>query len=247
MLEDSDPRRRDGAVEKLVDAMRLGFRDPLAPYALARLHAIGGRKEDAFAWLEKAVEAGWCRDGSALREETLASLRGPRFDAILATMRERAKTGACWEDPELSEIYDADQADRHADAIDWRTVRERDRERRERVHALLAAGRVKSASDHYKAALVFLHGDTLADYERARSLAYESAKRGFHGGLWLTAAAWDRWLMTAGHPQRFGTQFHCPEGKPCEVVPLDPATTPEERARWGVPDPHEQLKTIRVR
>jgi hypothetical protein len=42
--------------------------------------------------------------------------------------------------------------------------------------------------------------------------------------------------MRQGKPQRYGTQYMAagPDG-PLELWPVDPSTTDEERARWGVP------------
>ena len=55
-------------------------------------------------------------------------------------------------------------------------------------------------------------------------------------GLWLTAATWDRWLMQAGQPQRFGTQYQFdPATKKMRLYPVDPSVTDAERERWGFP------------
>jgi hypothetical protein len=112
---------------------------------------------------------------------------------------------------------------------------ERDRQRRQRVDELLAAGAAKTGPDFHAAALVFQHGDTLEDFARARELAAEAARRGHPAALRLTALAWDRWLMKAGRPQRFGSQYVGDrEMKQMRLYPVDPSITDEERARWGI-------------
>lgn len=246
LLFESDAKHPE-ALAKLRAAIDHGLANPLGKYNVACLEAEAGRVDAAIDWLGKAVDAGWCRAAFTRDDATLAPAHGAAFDAVLKRMEERSTSGKCWEDPELSEIRDADQDDRRTTPIDWARVNARDTERRTRVIELLRQGRVRTAQDYENAALVFQHGDTLADYEQARALAYEGAKRGSRSALWLAAAAWDRWLVKAGHPQRFGTQFRCPKGAPCEVLPLDPATTVEERARWNVPEPSKQLEEMNAR
>lgn len=104
------------------------------------------------------------------------------------------------------------------------------------MNELLAQGAAKTGADYLAAALVFQHGNTLEDFAKARELAAEAARKGNPAGLWLTAAAWDRWLMTAGKPQRFGTQYKLDEAtKQMRLYPADPTVTDEERERWGFP------------
>ncbi len=63
---------------------------------------------------------------------------------------------------ELAALHDADQSARARPAeIDWAVLVPEDRQRRERVHALLRAGEVRAAIDYYHAAMVFQHGQHL--------------------------------------------------------------------------------------
>jgi hypothetical protein len=57
----------------------------------------------------------------------------------------------------------------------------------------------------------------------------------------MAAAAYDRWLMYQGRPQKYGTQFTT-DGKSQRLWDVDPATTDEERAAWDVPPLAEQLR-----
>lgn len=113
------------------------------------------------------------------------------------------------DNPELAQLFQQDQADRSPVDIDWNAVTRRDQARRARVKALLDAGAVRSAADHYHAALVFQHGDSLADYRLANALttlAMAQAPDDTHY-RWLVGASWDRLLMRQLQPQWYGTQY----------------------------------------
>lgn len=219
-------------------------------YSAACATALLGRKSEAMAWLEKSVELGF-RDAAWMKQDSdLSSLHAePAFSALVArlpTLPEPKKNEGA--NPELVRIGEEDQQDRRGSGsgpLDWKTVSERDRQRRERVNELLAAGAAKTGADYLAAALVFQHGNTLEDFARARELAAEAARKGHPAGLWLTAAAWDRWLMTAGKPQRFGTQYQLDEAtKQMRLYPVDPTVTDAERERWGFPPLAEIPQTL---
>jgi hypothetical protein len=74
-------------------------------------------------------------------------------------------------------------------------MQERDRSRRRRLEALRAAGALRTAEDHYHAAMLLQHGETLDDARRALELARRAAALGSAPARWLAAAADDRWLM----------------------------------------------------
>jgi hypothetical protein len=133
---------------------------------------------------------------------------------------------------ELRALYEQDQADRdgglHPD------VRARDDRRRRQVEALIAAGALRDPEDYYHAAMVFQHGTKPAHYLRAHELASRGAELGYRKARWLAAAAYDRWLMMTGRPQKYGTQYRA-EGGRWVLWEVDPATTDAERAAWDVP------------
>jgi hypothetical protein len=148
----------------------------------------------------------------------------------------------------LAELY-ADDRREHADVPPvgtpaYRTLRERDHRRRGRADELLASLEALggcSAEDLYHAAWLFNHGDQPAAAWRAHELAREAAERGHRPARWLAAAAYDRWCMYEGRPQRYGTQF-VPDGVRHRLWDVEPATTDEERAAWDVPPLAEQLR-----
>lgn len=144
---------------------------------------------------------------------------------------------------ELAVIFRADQSDRSGDAFtrDPEGVMERDRLRHARVEALLAEGAIVSGADHFHAAMVFQHGSSLGSFRRAHELASRGRDLGYERAASLAAASLDRWLTTQGRPQRFGTQFQSVDGR-WQLMPVDPATTDEERAAWNVPPLVENLQ-----
>lgn len=148
----------------------------------------------------------------------------------------------------LSALY---AEDRHEHAAvppagtpEYRALRERDRTRRARAQAALAALRDAgniSPDDLFHAAWLLNHGDLPEEARRSHELAREAAERGHPRARWLAAAAFDRWCMYEGRPQKYGTQF-VPDGQRYRLWALDPSTTDADRAAWDVPPLAEQLR-----
>jgi hypothetical protein len=123
--------------------------------------------------------------------------------------KHRPAAGAVVEDSlELQNLHADDQADR-AGKIDWLVVEPRDRARRKRVKQLFASEQIRTANDHYNAAMVLQHGDAADDFLLAHELCVAAMALGKNDRetRWLAAAAEDRFLMGLGRPQRFGTQY----------------------------------------
>jgi 8-oxo-dGTP pyrophosphatase MutT (NUDIX family) len=141
---------------------------------------------------------------------------------------------------ELRALFDEDQADRLGQLP--ADLAERDQRRRRRVEQLLAEGTVVDPDDLFHAAMVFQHGADRAHFLRAHELSKRAAELGSTRPVrWLAAAAYDRWLMTGGLPQKYGTQYRFANGR-WILHEVDPATSDEERARWDVPSLTETLR-----
>lgn len=138
----------------------------------------------------------------------------------------------------LRELFEADQKERVDHPVvgtpAYETLRERDQQRRREIQKMLEDEQIITAQDYYHAALIFQHGDTVAEIWSAHQFALKSVELGNAAGKWLAAAALDRWSMYQGHPQKYGTQL-VPDGVRYRLWELDPATTDEERAQWNVP------------
>jgi hypothetical protein len=147
----------------------------------------------------------------------------------------------------LRAAYEADQVEHAAvppvDTPDYQALRARDRARR--GDALAALARLAAADGGvppealYQGAWLLNHGEHAEEARRAHELAHAAAQRGHAPARWLAAAAYDRWCMYEGRPQRYGTQF-VPDGVRYRLWDVEPTTTDAERARWDVPPLAEQ-------
>lgn len=239
-------KRYDDAARLFGRAWDLGVNDAITSYDAAVANIRIHQESEAFRWLDRAIGAGFT-DVDALENEAdfLALGAQPRFSAIVS----RARTSASAPGPgfRLQALVSADQAERRRLAKTpqedlarvWKGIEERDRERRRLAAEILATAPNQPPMELWAAALLFQHGDTLSDYQRARELAIQAIRGGCPHARRLAADAWDRWLQTAGYPQRFGTQSTC--NQTCELDPVDPATTDAERDEWNVP-PLAELK-----
>jgi hypothetical protein len=212
-----------------------GWRRAEMLYQAACCEALAARRDGAFERLDQALAAGY-RDAAQLgADPDLASLRAdPRWPAILGRAREREAAHRRSIDPELERLYQEDQLERRgrtrAEFIaHYEEIRPREEARRTRAQELLDARPNLGADDCYHAAMIFQHGESLADIEKAEQLALRAvALDPWHGAArWLAAAARDRALMYQKRPQLYGTQLG--------YVPVDPTVTDAQRAAWNVP------------
>src|ERR671932_1680617 len=181
--------------------------------------------------------------------------RSPSPAPSTGVMRHSARApGQPMANEELRHLFERDQEGRRGGLSPWRVARLLwgDWRRRRRLRQLIASGALRTGEDCYHAAMLLQHSPHLADYWRAHLLAQRAVQLGYPPARWLVAAALDRWLMRQGGPQKYGTQY-VPAGAPrwvwwvwwgrrYRLWDVDPATTDEERAAWGVP-PLEVART----
>lgn len=140
--------------------------------------------------------------------------------------------------PELQALHEADREDHACELMagtpEYAAMRARDAQRRARARAILDALPDAAPVDLYRAAWIFNHGDTPEDARFAHDLATRAAAGGHAPARWLAAAAFDRWCMYRGLPQRYGTQI-VPDGVGYRVWDTEPAVTDAERAEHDVP------------
>lgn len=162
------------------------------------------------------------------------------------------------DNPQMSTLYAADQADR-APSTQWTEenslrVYKQDQVRRGQTRTMLEQHQLHSGNDYLHAAFIFQHGETPADYMLAHILAMTAMTRGNgsdnHGqtAAWIAAATLDRYLLETKQKQVFGTQFSSEKDSPeMELSPADLGQIPDEvRGAFGVPSVAEGLKMIRT-
>ena len=153
----------------------------------------------------------------------------------------------------VSELYAADQKDRervYASVADVAALKERDRLRRDEARELMGRGEVNTPNDLYRAGVLFLHGAEPKDFLTAHRLAVLSAISGHGGARWLSAASLDRFLMSVGLPQTYGTQFeHNDEANGYQLrLPIDDSAVLHfEKRFFGVPPVVERLAQLNRR
>jgi hypothetical protein len=166
-------------------------------------------------------------------------------------------------DPHTSErlkiLFDEDQAPR-SEPVDWtdpdrliqelgpeymNRAEEEARCRRVEVLQLLQQGKVNLPQDLYHAAMIFQHGTCSDHFKLANELAERSVILGYQPARWLYAASLDRYLVSIGKPQQFGTQLHWDKQRGWTMPPLDSRTTDEDRAAYAVPPIAELWQRLR--
>ncbi|MCK9280798.1 MAG: hypothetical protein M0P71_09265 [Melioribacteraceae bacterium] len=110
---------------------------------------------------------------------------------------------------ELKKMYDEDQNSRGVEKIDWDVLLIQDSTRRVEVTEMIKQNKVSTSMDYFHAAMIYQHGNDSTSYK----LAWEYSKKAAVmdstnlDARWLSAASYDRYLLSVGKPQIYGTQF----------------------------------------
>ena len=149
-------------------------------------------------------------------------------------------------------MYEADQFDRSppdGEQIDWMRVMVADSTRRARVMEMLDSNLVRTADDYYHAAMIFQHGNDTTSARLAFELSRSAVEldSSHDRAKWMTAAAWDRYLMRKGEPQWYGTQFVKDSAEsPWRLYDVDSTrVSDDDRAKLGVPPLSEARTRVR--
>jgi len=166
----------------------------------------------------------------------------PEFDPadLMDVIGRRAVRGP--DNEFLGHLYECDQDDRSGDVLSP-SAGANDHDRRQRVLAEIRAARVRTAEDRFHAAVVLQHGARPEHYELAHLLADSASDAGLRPARWLAAATLDRWLMSRGLLQRFGTQYVSADTE-WRLYRYESGTTDEERAAWDVPPLDEAMARL---
>ena len=195
-----------------------------------------GESDTAFSFLEKALGQGF-RECSWLRtHEFFRPLRKhKRWPTILE--RCQANLGAYLKsvNVELYRVHRRYEKDGSNQDLDPGVLERRNARRRKKVRKMLDSGALKVADDFERAASILCYGPDSSDCELARTLALKAVKLDPKnaGATVVAAIAKDRYLLSIGKPQIYGTQFHIVLGKEILEEPYDlTAITDKEREKW---------------
>lgn len=141
----------------------------------------------------------------------------------------------------LKELYLQDIDDRNQKSIDWSIVGPRDEARKAEVLKILEEQNDLVAEDYHHAALILQHGDFPEDYKKAHECAAKAVEMGDDSSRWLFAASWDRWQLSIGKPQRYGTQFIEEDSEWKLARPIEKDFPDTERIKMDVPPLHQAL------
>ena len=153
----------------------------------------------------------------------------------------------------LEELFQEDQKDRETvydNPESLAKLRERDQARSKRVYVMMELDELKTKNDLYHAAVILQHGQVPADFLTAHRLAAMSAILGHRTARWLMAASFDRFLMSVGHGQIYGTQFEFNQGDRCYQLKLpvqDSVMVSFEKEFLGIPPINDRLKSLNER
>lgn len=109
---------------------------------------------------------------------------------------------------ELQTLAKEDQDDRKdPNTVDWSKVQPRDEARRKRVGEIFGEGCITTANDYSAAALIYQHGAIPDHYFQAFLWSKKASELGNSWEKHSVANGIDRYLVSIGHKQLFGTQF----------------------------------------
>lgn len=120
------------------------------------------------------------------------------------------------------------------------------KERIKKLHILLKDIDESEIWNCHYVAYLLQHSDDIKDYKLGHEYAAKAVKMGSNVTKWLYAVTLDRWLVSQGKKQKFGTQFKQENGE-WKLCPYDENVTDEEKEEYGVPSIKEALKQFKIR
>ena len=219
---------------KLISDMRNMFDISRVRHELC-LAALAGGDERATQEIKKTWDGFIVSTG---REQRIGTLKFPGWDKykispapksirilIMDPIKARSIATSAKSDKEVMDICAADQAAREnfskMTAKQMNEMAANDKKRLARMLELLEAGRVVTAEDFDHASLVFQHGETWTHYCIAHELSICTLLLDNKHSAWLTAASYDRMLVSGGFHQRFATQYGSTGNSAVTLNPVD--------------------------
>ncbi len=165
------------------------------------------------------------------------------FNKTRTTGMDREKTE---DNPELQQMFDADQEDRESHKLDSKGINYNDSIREARVYELLDSNKVRTAKDYTNAALIFHHGEDSIAYSMAVQLMKKSLELDSTGNKWYLAVLTDRYLLSINKPQIYGTHYKRLGNNHVVREEMDSTIiTDAERTEYGVETLAEQREKLK--
>ena len=137
----------------------------------------------------------------------------------------------------LNQLYAQDQDTRVAgieNPVDIITFVTGDWIRVRKVRRMVAADLLKTDDDYTNAARILQHGENSTDFLQAQELSLKAFELGNEEMLRHSALAEDRYLISIGQPQKYGSQFSCDPPAGWQLSPVDPMVTDDERLQMDI-------------
>ena len=139
---------------------------------------------------------------------------------------------------DLKKLYEDDKNDRwlwENKKLNNNQIKQNDEKRLKAAKKLLSQKKIdldEIWNCHYLC-LLFMHSGSNdpEDYRKAHEFAKKAVLLGSNVTKWLYAASLDRWLVSQGKLQKYGTQYDFKSGR---IFPYDKSTTDAERKKYGV-------------
>ena len=148
---------------------------------------------------------------------------------------------------ELKEIYKQDQNERKSDNIDFGKLYVNDSLRRIKIDHLIKQGKINTGKDYARASMVYQHGKDSTDFGKAVKFMKIAIEKDSTISKWLYAAATDRYLLSIGKPQIYGTQYGKIGDKPWKLDPIDTTKISDaERIKLGVRTFAQQREQVKL-
>lgn len=148
---------------------------------------------------------------------------------------------------ELEKMYHEDKKERENISDDpefLKLLDEHDTKRITRLREMLPTLDTNEIWNCHYAALIFQHGTTPEDYKQAHEFAKKAVDMGSNVTKWLYAATLDRYLVSIGKKQKFGTQFIEKNGQ-WERCPVDGTISDKQREEYYVPPLSQALEVFK--
>lgn len=137
---------------------------------------------------------------------------------------------------QLIEIYKNSIDDRKNYNITWHEILKRDSLRRKKVDGILNSIKIKTGKDYLNAAKIFKYGNDSINQLKTISLIKKAIQLDSTINKLLLAETTDRYLLSIGKPQIYGTQFYKEAyNKPWVIAKIDTTKiSDKERIKLGV-------------